>query len=341
MLKVVIKKGVKMNVAINGFGRIGRQVFKICLERGINVVAINDVADAGNLAYLLKYDSVYGVYNSDVTAEGNSIVVKGKKVPVLNEKDPEKLPWNQMNVDVAVESTGLFTARDDAAKHIKAGAKRVLISAPVKNPDITVLPGVNHELLRKEHMIISVGSCTTNCLAPVVKVLHQNFGIEKGFMTTVHAYTSDQRLHDAPHKDLRRGRAAAESLVPTTTGASRTVAEVITELKGKLDGIAIRAPVACGSITDFVAVVQKPVTSEAINAAMKKASENELKGILQYTEDSIVSSDVVGNQYSSIFDAQSTMVLGGNLIKVLAWYDNEYGYSCRMVDVIRMIEKMT
>jgi len=328
-----------MKVAINGFGRIGRQVLKICLRNKINVVAVNDVADAKNLAYLLKYDSIYGVHEGDIKTDKDAIIIDGKRIVVLNEKEPEKLPWRLLDVDVVVESTGLFTAREDAMKHIKAGAKKVLISAPAKNPDITLLPGVNNEKLKKEHRIISVGSCTTNCLAPVVKVLHDNFTIIKGFMTTVHAYTPDQRLHDSPHKDLRRGRAAAESLVPTTTGASKTVAEVITDLKGKLDGIAIRAPVACGSITDFVAEVKKPVTVEKIKEAMKKASEKEMKGILQYTEDSIVSKDIVGNSHSSIFDAQSTMVLGNNLVKVLAWYDNEYGYSCRMVDVIKMLKK--
>ena len=326
-----------MKVAINGFGRIGRQVLKICLRNKINVVAVNDVADAKNLAYLLKYDSIYGVHEGDIKTDKDAIIIDGKRIVVLNEKEPEKLPWRLLDVDVVVESTGLFTAREDAMKHIKAGAKKVLISAPAKNPDITLLPGVNNEKLKKEHRIISVGSCTTNCLAPVVKVLHDNFTIIKGFMTTVHAYTPDQRLHDSPHKDLRRGRAAAESLVPTTTGASKTVAEVITDLKGKLDGIAIRAPVACGSITDFVAEVKKPVTVEKIKEAMKKASEKEMKGILQYTEDSIVSKDIVGNSHSSIFDAQSTMVLGNNLVKVLAWYDNEYGYSCRLADlVVRM-----
>lgn len=328
-----------MKVAINGFGRIGRQVLKICLERGINVVAVNDIADAKTLAYLLKYDSVYGVYEGKIKSFDNLIIINGKRILVLNEKEPEKLPWKLLNVDVVIESTGLFTAREDAMKHLKAGAKKILISAPAKNPDITILPGVNNEELKKEHKIISVGSCTTNCLAPVVKILHKNFGIVKGFMTTVHAYTPDQRLHDSPHRDLRRGRAAAESLVPTTTGASRTVAEVIKELKGKLDGIAIRAPVPCGSITDFVAETKKPATVKDVNAAMKKASEKELKGILQYSEDSIVSRDIIGNPYSSIFDAQSTMVLGNNLVKVLAWYDNEYGYSCRMVDVIKMLDK--
>nr|QBM01346.1 D-erythrose-4-phosphate dehydrogenase [uncultured archaeon] len=328
-----------MKIAINGFGRIGRQVLKICLRNKINVAAVNDVADAKNLAYLLKYDSIYGVHEGDIKTDKDAIIIDGKRIVVLNEKEPEKLPWRLLDVDIVVESTGLFTAREDAMKHIKAGAKKVLISAPAKNPDITLLPGVNNEKLKKEHRIISVGSCTTNCLAPVVKVLNDNFTITKGFMTTIHAYTPDQRLHDSSHRDFRRGRAAAESLVPTTTGASKTVAEVITDLRGKLDGIAIRAPVACGSITDFVAEVKKPVTVERINSAMKKASEREMKGILQYTEDSIVSKDIVGNSHSSIFDAQSTMVLGNNLVKVLAWYDNEYGYSCRMVDVIKMLKK--
>lgn len=328
-----------MNVAINGFGRIGRQVFKICLKEKINVVAVNDIADSKQLAYLLKYDSVYGVYEKDIKIANNALIIEGKRTVILNEKDPEKLPWKLMDVDFVVESTGLFTAKEDAMKHIKAGAKKVLISAPAKNPDITIVPGVNHKLLKKEHKIISVASCTTNCLAPIVKVLHDNFTVEKGFMTTVHAYTSDQRLHDSPHRDFRRGRAAAESLIPTTTGASKTVAEVIPELKNKLDGVSIRVPVSCGSIVDFVAQLKKPATVEKINEAMKKASQNELKGILEYTEDSIVSRDIIGNSSSSIFDAQSTMILGNNFAKVLAWYDNEYGYSCRMVDVIRMLQK--
>ncbi|MFH1248675.1 MAG: type I glyceraldehyde-3-phosphate dehydrogenase [archaeon] len=326
-----------MKVAINGFGRIGRQVFKICIRKGIDVVAINDVADAKTLSYLLKYDSIYGVASRDIKSEENSIIIDGKKFLILNEKDPEQLPWKQLGVDVVVESTGLFTSRDGAIKHINAGAKKVLISAPAKNPDITIVPGVNHKSLKPEHNIISVASCTTNCLAPVVKVLHDNFIIKKGFMTTVHAYTSDQRLHDSPHRDLRRARAACESLIPTTTGASKSVAEVIPDLKGKLDGFSIRAPVPCGSIVDFVAELEKPASIQSINESMKKASETYLRGILEYTQESIVSSDIIGNPHSSIFDALSTMMIGDNFVKILSWYDNEYGYSCRMVDVIKML----
>jgi len=328
-----------MRVAINGFGRIGRAVFKIAFEKGINIVAINDLASPENLAYLLKYDSIYGLYNKKIEIKNNTLIVNKKKIEIINERDPANLPWRELKIDYVIESTGLFTAREDAIKHIKAGAKKVLISAPAKNPDITVVPGVNTEKLKRQHNIISVASCTTNCLAPIAKILNDKFGIIKGFMTTVHAYTADQRIQDAPHKKLRRGRAAALSIVPTTTGATKAVSEVLPELKGKLNGLAIRVPIACGSIVDFVVQLKKKVTVEEVNNELKKVANTKLKGILQYTEDELVSSDIIGNSHSSIVDGLSTQVLGGNLVKILAWYDNEYGYSCRMVDVIRILSK--
>jgi glyceraldehyde 3-phosphate dehydrogenase len=331
-----VKKEAEMRVAINGFGRIGRAVFKIALENNIDVIAINDIASTENLAYLLKYDSIYGNYNKKVEVEKEYLIVERKKVQVLNEKDPAKLPWKKLGVDFVIESTGLFTAREDAAKHLAAGAKKVLISAPAKNSDITVVPGVNEEKLNKKHNIISIASCTTNCLAPIVKILNDKCKIVRGFMTTIHAYTADQRLQDAPHKKMRRGRAAALSMVPTTTGASKAVAEVIPELKGKLDGLAIRVPVACGSIVDFVAQVKKPVTREKINDELKESATGRLNGILQYSEEELVSSDIIGNPHSCIVDGLSTQVLD-DMVKVLAWYDNEYGYSCRMVDVIKLL----
>ncbi len=327
-----------VKVAINGLGRIGRQVLKIALEKGVNVVAVNDLTDPKTLAHLFKYDSVYGIFNGKISSTEDSLIINGKKIIVLKEKEPEKLPWKRLGVDIVVESTGLFTDRKGAAKHISTGAKRVLISAPAKNPDFTLLIGVNEDKLKKEHKIISVSSCTTNCLAPIVKVLHDNFRIKEGFMTTVHAYTPDQRLHDAPHNDLRRARAAGISLVPTTTGASKSVAEVISELKGRLDGVAIRAPVPCGSIVDFVARVGKEISVAEVNNAVKRASQK-IPNVIEYTEEPIVSVDVIGNSHSSIFDASSTMVIGENFVKVLAWYDNEYGYSCRMVDAIRLASK--
>ncbi len=327
-----------VKVAINGLGRIGRQVLKIALENGVNVAAANDITDPRTLAHLFKYDSVYGVFKGKIGYTEDSLVINGKKIIILKEREPANLPWKKLGVDIVVESTGLFTDRENAVKHLQAGAKRVLISAPAKNPDFTLLIGVNEKELKKEHKIISVSSCTTNCLAPITKVLHDNFKIKEGFMTTVHAYTPDQRLHDAPHRDLRRARAACISLVPTTTGASRSVAEVISELRGKLEGIAIRAPVPCGSIVDFVALVEKKVSVKEVNHAVKRAAQK-MPEIIEYTEEPLVSVDVIGNTHSSIFDASSTMVLGGNFVKVLAWYDNEYGYSCRMVDAIKLASK--
>ena len=327
-----------MKVAINGFGRIGRFVLRRALEKGVNVVAVNDLTDIENLVYLLKYDSVHGIYEKPVKIGDGFIEVGGKKIFVYSEKDPEKLPWEKLGIDVVVEATGLFRDRDGASKHLKAGAKKVLISAPVENPDVTIVLGVNEKKLKKSHNIISMASCTTNSLAPIVKILDDKFGIKKGFMTTVHAYTPDQRILDGPHKKFRRGRAAGVNLVPTTSGATTSVMEVIPTLKGKIDGMAIRVPVACGSITDFVATLGKSVTSDEVNKAMKEASRK-LKGILEYTEDEIVSSDIIGNSSSSIFDSKLTKA-NGNMVKVLSWYDNEYGYSCRMVDLLKLLKNV-
>ncbi|MCW8965346.1 MAG: type I glyceraldehyde-3-phosphate dehydrogenase [Candidatus Pacearchaeota archaeon] len=324
-----------MKVAINGFGRIGRAVFKIALEKGINVVAINDLSDIETLVYLLKYDSVYGKYNKKVEGGKDFIKVNGKKIFVFGEKEPQNLPWKKLGVDVVVESTGFFTDKEGARKHIEAGAKRVLISAPAKNPDMTIVLGVNEKDLKKEHKIISMASCTTNCISPVVKVLNDKFGITKGYLTTIHAYTGDQRLVDAPHKKLRRGRSAGINLVPTTSGAATAVTEVIPSLKGKLDGLAIRAPVACGSICDFVAVLKKSVTEDEVNKAMKEASKK-IKNVLEYSEDELVSTDIIGNMHSSIFDSKLTKT-NGNMVKVFSWYDNEYGYSNRMVDTLKLL----
>ena len=329
-----------IRVAINGFGRIGRLVFRAGMKRkGIEFVAINDLTDAKTLAYLLKYDSVHGILDADIKAKGNSIVVNGKEIKIFSEKEPENLPWKKLKIDVVVESTGIFITKEGAEKHLKAGAKKVLISAPAKgdNPIKTIVIGVNEkDYDKKKDNIVSLASCTTNCLAPIVKVLNDNFGVEKGFMTTVHAYTNDQNILDLVHKDLRRARAANLSIIPTTTGAAKSVAETIPALKGKLDGMAMRVPVADGSITDFVAVLKKEATAEEINRIFKSAAEKSLKGILQYTEEPIVSIDIVGNPHSAIFDSELTKT-SGNLVKVVAWYDNEWGYSNRMVDFIKMI----
>jgi len=323
-----------MKIAINGLGRIGRLVLKIGLERGLDIVAVNDLTSVQNLAYLLKYDSVYGNYNKKIEAGKDFLSINGKKIKVFAEKDPENLPWKALKVDVVVESTGLF--EDEGYKHLKAGAKRVIISAPSKKCDLTIVLGVNEEKLKKEHKVISMGSCTTNCLAPLAKVLNDKFGIKRGFMTTVHAYTNDQKILDIPHKKFRRGRAAAVNIIPTTSGATTSVAEVIPELRGKLDGLAMRVPIVCGSIVDFVAELKKEATKEEINNALKSAASGKLKGILQYTEDEIVSSDIIKNSNSSIIDGLSTQVIG-NMVKVLSWYDNEYGYSCRVIDLLKRI----
>jgi glyceraldehyde 3-phosphate dehydrogenase len=326
-----------VKIAINGLGRIGRAVLKIALDKKLDVIAVNDLASIESLVYLIKYDSVYGNYNGSVEAGKDFIKINGKRINVFSEKDPEKLPWGKLGIDVVIESTGIFTDREGANKHIKAGAKRVIISAPGKNPDRTIVLGVNEGELKKEDKIISMASCTTNCLAPIVKVLNDNFKIEKGYMTTVHAYTNDQVILDIPHKKLRRGRAGAINLIPTSSGATTSVGDVIPELKGKLDGLAIRAPVPCGSIVDFVATLKKSVTKEEVNKAFKKASQKEMKWILSYSEDEIVSSDIIKNSYSSIVDSILTQA-NGNLVKVLSWYDNEYGYSNRIVDLIKLLK---
>ncbi len=301
------------------------------------MVAVNDLIDTKTLAYLMKYDSVYGNYDKKVEAGKDFLKINNRKIKVLAEPDPEKLPWKKLGIDIVIESTGFFADREGAGKHLKAGAKKVLISAPAKNSDVTVVLGVNENKLKREHKIISMGSCTTNCLAPLAKVLNDSFGIKKGFMTTVHAYTSNQNILDSPHKKLRRGRSAGVNIIPTTSGATKSVAEVIPELKEKINGLAMRVPVACGSVVDFVAELNKKVTKEQVNKAFKKASAGKMKGILQYTEDEIVSSDIIGNSYSSVIDGISTMVIG-NIVKVLSWYDNEYGYSCRMVELVKMLK---
>lgn len=328
-----------INVAINGFGRIGRQVFKRMMEvGGFEVKAINDLTDPETLAHLLKYDSVYGKYPNKVEVGEGSLIIGGNEIKILSERDPSQLPWGEMGVDVVLESTGVFRKREQIENHIKAGAKKVLLSVPAKDEiDATVVLGVNDDTLKPEDKIISNASCTTNCFAPVAKVLNDRFSVVKGLMTTIHAYTSDQNLIDLPHSDLRRSRAAALSIIPTTTGAAKAVGKVIPELNGKLDGMAMRVPVPVGSIVDFVALLEKEVTVEDINTAMKEAAEGELKGVLEYTEDPIVSQDIVGNPASSIFDARSTSVVDGNLIKVISWYDNEWGYSCRCVDLFKKI----
>ncbi len=328
-----------VRVAINGFGRIGRQVFQAGMnDPDIEWVAVNDITDTKTLAYLLKYDSVYGASSADIRATDNSIVVNGKEIKVLSEKEPSKLPWKDLKIDVVAECTGFFTERLGAMKHIQAGARKVLISAPAKEPDLTVVKGVNEHVYDKnKHSIVSNASCTTNCLATIVKVLNDNFGVKRGFMATAHAYTADQRLVDSPHKDLRRGRAAAVSIVPTTTGAAKTVAEVIPELKGKLNGFAWRVPVPCGSIVNFVCETKKNTTKAEINKLFENVSKYHLKGILHYTEEPIVSKDILHTPYSSIFDSNFTDVIDGNLVSVVGWYDNEWGFSCRMVDVIKML----
>jgi glyceraldehyde 3-phosphate dehydrogenase len=333
-----------IKVGINGFGRIGRLLYRAAIERNANIdfVAINDLADAKTNAHLLKYDSVHGRFPGSVEVEGNNLVVCGKELKVLSERDPAALPWKDLGVYLAVESTGLFTKREAASKHLQAGAKKVLISAPSPDPDVTVVMGVNHEKYDPEkHQLLSNASCTTNCLAPVSKVLADNFGLEKAFMTTVHAYTNDQKIQDLVHKDLRRARAAAVNIIPTSTGAAKAIGLVLPSCSGKMNGMAMRVPTPDGSIVDLTAILGKDVTVEEINAAMKQASEGSLKGILDYTEDPIVSSDVLHTTCSAIFDAQATMVMGSksNFVKVLAWYDNEWGFSNRMVDFIEMVGK--
>jgi glyceraldehyde 3-phosphate dehydrogenase len=329
-----------MKLAINGFGRIGRAVFKIAIERGIDIVAINDVHGPEDAAYLLKHDSIYGRYSKNVEVNGQYLVIGNKKVRVLSEREPRNLPWKNLGVDIVIESTGVFRDKEQASSHIITGAKYVLITSPAENPDITVVPGVNHSKLKKEHKIISVASCTTNCLVPILKVLNDKFGIKKAFMTTTHAYTSDQNIHDNFHKKLRRGRAACLNIVPTGTGAEESVTEVLPELKGKINGLAVRVPVPVGSLIDLTAVLKSDFDIKKINNALKESSKKELKGIIEYSEEELVSTDCIGNPHSTIVDGLSTQQ-NGDMVKVLAWYDNEYGYSCRVVDVVEMLKKWT
>ena len=351
---------MKLRLAINGFGRIGRCFVKAALKdrefmNMINIVAINDLTDAKTLAHLFKYDSVFGKFDGAVEVADGSIninnninnnsvlVVNNLTLRVISEKDPSRLPWKDLNIDIVLESSGKFNDAKDAKKHIEAGAKKVIISAPAKQPDATILMGINNNLYdNNKHHIVSMASCTTNCLAPVLKVLNDRFGIENGYMTTTHAYTNDQNLLDLPHKDLRRARAAMMSIIPTTTGAAKAIGTVIPELNGKIDGMALRVPVSDGSIADMVLTLKKEVNKEEINKVLRDASETELKGIMEYTEEPIVSSDIIGNPHSSIVDSLSTMVLGdkSKIVKVLSWYDNEWGFACRLIDLIKFIAIM-
>lgn len=333
-----------LKIAINGFGRIGRLSFRALQEKdGIEVVAINDLTDTATLAHLLKHDSAHGKFNGEVTHDAEAIIVNGRPVKVLKERDPAQLPWKELGVDVVLEATGLFTEKEKAAAHLKAGARKVVISAPAKGGVKTIVLGVNEEELTPEDTIVSNASCTTNCLAPMVKILDDAFGIESGLMTTVHAYTQDQRLHDAPHKDLRRARAAAVNVVPTTTGAAKAVGEVLPHLKGRLTGIAYRVPVITGSITDFTIQLKQAVSKEEVNAAVKAAAEGPMKHVLEYSEEPLVSTDIISNPHSCIFDAGMTTVNGekSSLVKVVGWYDNESGYSNRIADLLEKIGKLT
>jgi glyceraldehyde 3-phosphate dehydrogenase len=332
----------KVKVGINGFGRIGRNVFRAMLNHPeLEVVAVNDLTDAKTLAHLLKYDSVHGRLQAEVEVSERGFRVNGREVAVLAERDPAAIPWDDHGVEIVIESTGRFTKREDAAKHLRGGVKKVIISAPAKGEDITVVMGVNHDKYNpSEHHIISNASCTTNCLAPVAKVLHEKFGIRRGLMTTVHAYTNDQQILDLPHKDLRRARAAGESIIPTTTGAAKAVALVLPELKGKLNGFAMRVPTKNVSVVDLVAELERDVTVDEVNGVLKEAAEGELKGILQYSDEPLVSVDYNGDPHSSTVDALSTMVMEGNMVKVVAWYDNEWGYSNRLVDLAAYIARL-
>jgi glyceraldehyde 3-phosphate dehydrogenase len=328
-----------VKVGINGFGRIGRNVFRAALNNpNVEVVAVNDLTDANMLAHLLKYDTVHGKLNVEVSVNGSNLVVNGREIIVKAERDPANLGWGDLGIDVVVESTGRFTNREDAAKHLEAGAKKVIISAPASNEDITIVMGVNEDQYDPaSHHVLSNASCTTNCLAPFAKVLHSNFGIKRGMMTTIHSYTNDQQILDLPHKDYRRARAAAENMIPTTTGAAKAVSLVLPELKGKLNGMAVRVPTPNVSLVDLVAELEKEVTAEEVNAALRAAAEGELKGILQYSEEPLVSTDYNGDPHSSSVDALSTMVMEGNMVKVISWYDNETGYSTRVVDLVNYI----
>ncbi|WP_138418380.1 type I glyceraldehyde-3-phosphate dehydrogenase [Aquibacillus sediminis] len=330
-----------VKVGINGFGRIGRNVFRQALKNDeVEVVAVNDLTDADMLAHLLQYDSVHGKLEEEVTVNGSNLVVGGKEVKVLSERDPANLGWGDLGVEVVIESTGRFTQRDDASKHLDAGAKKVVISAPAKDEDITVVMGVNEDKYdAASHHVISNASCTTNCLAPFAKVLNDKFGLKRGMMTTVHSYTNDQQILDLPHKDYRRARAAAENIIPTTTGAAKAVALVLPELEGKLNGMAMRVPTPDGSLVDLVAELDKDVTAEEVNAAFKEEAEGNLKGVLGYSDEPLVSADYVGDPHSSTIDAQSTLVMEGNMVKVVSWYDNEMGYSTRCVDLAVYLKK--
>lgn len=328
-----------VRVGINGFGRIGRLVLRAGIDDpDLEFPAINDITDANTLAHLFKYDSIHGRFKGSVKAGKDDIEVNGRKIRIYAEKDPSNIPWDKHDIDIVIEATGLFRKREQAEKHLKGSVKKVLISAPAKGHDGTFVQGVNFDQYDPaKHNIICIGSCTTNCLAPVVKVLHDAFGIDRAFMTTIHAYTNDQRILDLPHSDLRRARAAALSMIPTTTGAAKAISEVIPEMKGKIDGVAVRVPTPDGSLVDLVAELKKEITAESVNAAMKMAANGPMKGVLEYSEEPIVSIDVVGNPHSSIFDSLSTMVLGKNMVKVFSWYDNEWGFSCRMIDMLKMM----
>ncbi|MDD4295078.1 MAG: type I glyceraldehyde-3-phosphate dehydrogenase [Candidatus Omnitrophica bacterium] len=332
---------MSIKVAINGFGRIGRNVFKIITQReGIEVVAINDLTDAKTLGHLLKYDSVYGRFNKTVVVEGDSLIVDGKKIKILAERDPKNLPWKDLGVDLVVESTGVFRKREQVAMHIQAGAKKAILTVPAKDQiDNTIVIGVNDKDLKPEDLIVSNASCTTNCLAPIAKVLNDNFGIVEGLMTTIHAYTNDQVILDLPHSDLRRARSAALSIIPTTTGAAKAVGLVIPSLNGKLNGLAMRVPTPTGSIVDLSVKTEKDPSVEEVNAALKAAAEGPMKGILSYCQDPIVSADIIGDSHSSVYDSLSIMKLGKGFFKVLSWYDNEWGYSNRVVDLIKLMIK--
>ncbi len=330
-----------IKIGINGFGRIGRLTFRALLKSGnVEVVAFNDLTDAKTLAHLLKYDSVHGKFPGEVSVDGDYLIVNGKKVRVLAEKDPANLPWKDLGVEIVIESTGIFRTREKLSKHLTAGAKKVVLSVPSDNPgdvDATIVLGVNDNTLTREMKLISNASCTTNCLAPIAKVLNDNFGIKRGLMNTIHSYTNDQIILDAPHKDLRRARAAAISIIPTKTGAAKAIGLVIPELEGKLDGFALRVPTPDGSLVDLTCELARPVTKDEINEAMKKAAEGSMKGILEYLDEPLVSCDIVGNQHSSIFDSGLTKVLDGNFVKVVSWYDNEAGYSARLAEMVERI----
>lgn len=333
------------NIAINGFGRIGRCFLRAAMDQKefskvANIVAINDLTDAKTLAHLFKYDSTFGKYEGTVEAKDDEIIIDGHSLKVFAEKDPLKLPWKELKIDIVIESTGKFNDAKEAKKHLTAGAKKVIISAPAINPDATVLIGINEDLYDKtKHNVISMASCTTNCLAPVLKTINNKFGIESGYMTTCHAYTNDQRILDLPHKDLRRARAAMMSIIPTSTGAAKAIGTVIPELKGKMDGMALRVPVSNGSIVDVVLTLRKDVTKEEVNQVLKDSSNSDLKGIMAYTEEPLVSSDIIGEPHSSIVDGLSTMVLGkkSNLIKIMSWYDNEWSFACRLIDLVKFV----